>query len=61
MAVSVKLVKSLIGRKPNQIKTAHALGLHRVNQIVVKELNDSVQGQIDTIKHLVTVSELKGE
>jgi len=57
--VVVTLVKSLIGRKPNQVLTAHALGLKKIGQSVAKELNPAVEGQIKTIAHLVSVKELK--
>jgi len=30
--ITVKLVKSLIGRKPNHINSAKALGLKKINQ-----------------------------
>ncbi len=59
MKLEVKLTRSLIGRKPNQVKTAHALGLKKVNQVVVKEVNDAVVGMIKTISHLVTVNEVE--
>jgi large subunit ribosomal protein L30 len=58
MKVSVTLTKSLIGRKPNQIKTAQALGLKKIHQTVIKEQNPQIQGMIATIAHLVTVKEL---
>ena len=32
--IEITLVKSLIGRKPNQIATAKALGLTKINQTV---------------------------
>jgi large subunit ribosomal protein L30 len=57
MKVTITLDKSLIGRKPNQIKTAHALGLKKIHQSVVKEQNPQIQGMIATIAHLVTVKE----
>jgi large subunit ribosomal protein L30 len=59
MKVQIKLTRSLIGRKPNQVKTAHALGLRKMNQVVVKEVNDAVKGMINTISHLVSVSEVE--
>ncbi|MGA0351347.1 MAG: 50S ribosomal protein L30 [Acholeplasmataceae bacterium] len=58
MKVVVTLKKSLIGRKPNQVKTAKALGLKKVNQTVTKELNDQIKGMINTISHLVHVEEV---
>ncbi|MFW8664470.1 uL30 family ribosomal protein, partial [Candidatus Phytoplasma citri] len=33
--IQIKLCRSLIGRNPKQIKTAHALGLKKINQIVI--------------------------
>lgn len=57
MKVTITLTKSLIGRKPNQIKTAHALGLKKIHTSVTKEQNPQIQGMIATIAHLVTVKE----
>lgn len=51
----ITLVKSLIGRKPNQVKTAKALGLTRIGQTVVKEENEAIKGMIVTINHMVKV------
>jgi large subunit ribosomal protein L30 len=59
MKLQVTLKRSLIGRKPNQIKTAHALGLRKVNQVVVKEANEAITGMINTIIHLVDVKEVE--
>ncbi len=59
MKVQIKLTRSLIGRKPNQVKTAHALGLNKLNSVVVKETNEAVNGMIKTIAHLVTVTEVE--
>ena len=55
----ITLVKSLIGRKPNQVATAKALGLRRIGQAVTKEENDAVRGMIVTIQHLVKVVQEK--
>lgn len=57
MKFEVTLVKSLIGKKPNQVNTAHALGLKKIGQVVVKEDNDAIRGMIHTIEHLVKVVE----
>ncbi len=51
----ITLVKSLIGRKPNQVKTAKALGLTKIGQTVVKEENEAIKGMIVTIAHMVQV------
>lgn len=58
MKLQITLKKSLIGRKPNQVKTAHALGLKKINQVVVKESNDAINGMVKTISHLVDVTEV---
>lgn len=58
MTVEIKLVRSLIGRKPNQVKTAHALGLKKLNQVVKKETNEAIIGMIKTISHLIEVKEV---
>ena len=58
MKVQVTLTRSLIGRKGNQVDTAHALGLKKVNQVVVHTKNDAIMGMINTISHLVKVEEV---
>ena len=58
MKLQITLKRSLIGRKGNQVQTAHALGLRKLNQVVVHEQNDAILGMINTIKHLVLVEEV---
>lgn len=55
--LTIKLVKSLTGRKPNQRKTLVALGLTKINQVVVKPDNEAIRGMISTVSHLVEVIE----
>ncbi len=55
----ITLVKSLIGRKPNQVKTAKALGLTKIGQCVEKEENEAIKGMIVTIAHMVKVEIIK--
>lgn len=59
MKYQITLTKSLIGRKPNQVKTAKALGLTKIGSTVIKEENDAIKGQILTIAHLVKVVEIE--
>lgn len=59
MRLEVTLKRSLIGRRPNQVKTAKALGLKKINQVVVKEDNEAIRGMIKTISHLVEVQEVE--
>ena len=51
----ITLVKSLIGRKPNLVATAKALGLKKLGQTVTKEENEAIRGMIVTIAHMVKV------
>lgn len=53
--ITIKLVKSACGRKPNQAKTLKALGLSKINQTVTKPDNDAVRGMVATVSHLVEV------
>ncbi|CCV64909.1 50S ribosomal protein L30 [Alteracholeplasma palmae J233] len=58
MKFEITLTKSLIGRKPNQARTAKALGLTKINQTVVKDDNEAIRGMIKTISHFVSVKEI---
>ena len=53
--IQVKLVKSLIGAKKDQIATAHALGLHKIGDVSVQPDNAATQGKVAKIIHLVEV------
>ena len=55
MAKNVKLVKSLIGAKKDQIATAHALGLRKVGDVSVQPDNAQTKGKVNKIVHLVEV------
>jgi large subunit ribosomal protein L30 len=58
MAYKIKLVKSLNGRKDDQISTAHSLGLRKVGQMVDQPDNAATKGKIAKIIHLVEVAEV---
>ena len=55
--VIVKLVKSLIGSKKDQIATAHALGLRKIGDVSSQPDNPQTQGKIRKIAHLIKVTE----
>lgn len=57
MAKNIKLVKSLIGRKKDQIATAQSLGLKKVGDVTTQPDNAQTQGKINKISHLVEVTE----
>ena len=55
--LQIKLVKSLIGSKKDQIATAHALGLHKIGDISVQPNNPQTLGKVKKIQHLLEVTE----
>ena len=55
--VKVKLVKSLIGSKKDQIATAHALGLRKIGDEATQPNNPQTQGKVKKIAHLIEVTE----
>ncbi len=56
-SLNIKLVKSLIGSKKDQIATAEALGLRKIGDTTVQPANDQTKGKIKKISHLVEVTE----
>ncbi len=57
--IKVTLVKSLIGCKEDQIATAHALGLKKINDATIQPDNACTQGKIKKITHLLRVENVK--
>lgn len=55
--VKLTLTKSLIGRKKDQILTAHSLGLRKIGDCKVVEKDTAIEGKINTISHLISVEE----
>ena len=55
MAKEIKLVKSLIGRKKDQIATAESLGLRKIGDVTTQPDNAQTNGKINKISHLVEV------
>ena len=56
--VEIKLKKSFIGRKDDQIATAKALGLKKIGQTEVREDNSALRGMINKIPFMLEVKEL---
>ena len=54
--IQVKLVKSLIGSKKDQIATAYALGLRKIGDVSEQPDNPQTQGKIKKISHLLEVT-----
>ncbi|MEE0841234.1 MAG: 50S ribosomal protein L30 [Acutalibacteraceae bacterium] len=57
MALKVKLIKSTIGSKKDQIATVAALGLKKIGDVSIQPDNDQTKGKIKKVVHLVEVSE----
>jgi large subunit ribosomal protein L30 len=55
--LKVKLIKSKIACKPNQVKNLEALGLHKIRQEKSFEDRPEIRGMIEKVKHLVEVTE----
>jgi large subunit ribosomal protein L30 len=56
--LKVTQIRSLIDRPKDQKSTVRRLGLHRMNDSVVKADTPSVRGMIATVHHLVRVEEV---
>ena len=56
--LKVKLVKSIIGRKEDQIRTVEALGLKKINSEVEHNDTPQIRGMIQKVIHLVEVKEM---
>jgi large subunit ribosomal protein L30 len=52
--------RSVIDRPRGQKATVRALGLHRINDSVVKEDRPEIRGMIEKVRHLVDVEEVSG-
>ena len=51
-----KQVKSRINRPARQKKTLDSQGLKKLNQVVEKEATPQVLGMVNTVRHLVEVT-----
>lgn len=55
----IKLVRSAIGYSIRQKRTAQALGLRKLNQVVERPDNPAVRGMVNKIPHLLQVEEIE--
>ncbi len=54
--ITVKLVRSGIGRPKRQKLTLLALGLTKMNKVVEHEATPQILGMVDKVKHLVVIA-----
>jgi large subunit ribosomal protein L30 len=57
--IKVTQVRSKIRRPQNQKRTLEALGLKKINQVVEHDATPAIIGMVNTVKHLVSVEEIK--
>jgi large subunit ribosomal protein L30 len=53
--LKVRLTRSLIGLSPRQEATVKALGLRRINQVVLQADTPTVRGMIAKVTHVLEV------
>lgn len=58
-SIKITQVRSVINRPKNQKRTIEALGIKRMHQSVVHEATPQILGMVTTVKHLVSVEEVK--
>ena len=56
--LKVTQTKSKIGGTRVQRETLRSLGLHRINDVVVKQDRPEIRGMVQAVRHLVTVEEV---
>lgn len=54
----IKLNKSIIGRKKEQIDTVKALGLKKIGSVVEKEDTPQIRGMINKISFMLEIEEI---
>ena len=54
--IKIKQIKSRINCPAVQKRTLDALGLRKMNQVVVKEDSPAVMGMVNKVRHLVEVT-----
>ncbi len=57
MSLTIKLKRSTIGSKKDQIATVRSLGLRKVGQSVTQPDNECTRGKIAKVSHLVAVTQ----
>jgi large subunit ribosomal protein L30 len=50
--------RSVIDRPKDQKATIRRLGLHRINDTVVKDDRPDIRGMIEKVRHLVTIEKV---
>lgn len=56
--LKIKLVKSMIGRKPTHIATVKSLGIKKLNHEVEQNATPDILGKINLVSYLLEVKEV---
>jgi large subunit ribosomal protein L30 len=56
--IRIRLVRSTIGRKPDQRATVRSLGLRKIGSAVEQTASPAILGMVKKVAHLVAVEEL---
>jgi large subunit ribosomal protein L30 len=56
----VRQIRSVINAKEEHKRTIRALGIRRMQQVVLLPDNPQVRGMVRAVRHLVTVEEAEG-
>ncbi len=56
----IRQTRSAIGRSERQKRTVRALGIRRLNQVVVVNDTPQIRGMVNKVRHLVEVEEVTG-
>jgi large subunit ribosomal protein L30 len=57
--LAIKQIRSAVGRKYDQHRTLAALGINKVNDVVIHQETPQIRGMIKKISHLLEVSEIE--
>ena len=56
--VKITLKRSLIGQSHKSRETIKSLGLKKINSYVERDMDDSLQGMLRVVNHLVEIEEV---
>ena len=56
--LKITLARGLAGEKEVHCKVAHALGLRKTNQTVLREDSPQIQGMVYAVRHLLKVEKV---
>jgi large subunit ribosomal protein L30 len=56
--VKITLIRSRIRKSKDVVATLDALGLRKINQSTIKDLNPAIEGMIRRTQHLIKVEKI---